>query len=804
MASNIRLCDDGECRNIKTNNCKNIEIKQYKSGDIETMGYCETLSIYLEDSKENIYDKIDKTLKELLNLPSGNFSFGKDPKQFLVLFKNIEDIIKNNNYEHDFYPRLEEVRKKFEYVIDKSTKNIPIITPVKEWSVQNLDSVVLQTIDDKLGANSSIREHQKRPAAYLLENDRLLAVHGTGTGKTLVAILAAEIFIKNNSIKDGPPPRVIFTSPPGLITNFENTLETKLQLSSENYQLLNYNDLVRLQKRGDYDGSNTLLIIDEVHNLRNPKSEKTKHIVEVSYKSTKVLMLTATPFVNNFTDFVPIINMLYGGELLGVNKDFSKYWKVSEGVNNERFNNNLEKIGKYLKDRIDYFPTDYTDENFPQIREEKKYVEMKSEYLQPYTDLLKGRAEDLMKIYYVLNPGDNPDFDENESFKIVFDNPTVFYNGCRRLVNTLYKSPGTLEEFYLLEIYISEKINQAISIIKNNESKKTIIYTNWINQGIEPIKTVLDSNGYKGKYQIYTGSISMEERDDIVKKYNDPSELGAEILIMSSAGSEGIDLKFTNNVIVIDPPWNKANLEQIVGRAARYKSHEGLEDKFVNVYYMILTTPAETNQLIAENKLAEEKSDESNKIKLGDVLLYDIIEEKNKTTIEVNKVFRQICINSMGYTALPIIDTEPDKILADKLQLIAAEEPEEQRIVPIEPELISKEKISETEIAPEETLAAEQPIIPMEPELTSKEEISETEIAPEETLTEEDYLQIFKEFINNEDREALEYITMRQLKDKIRQRYISGRKSRTFNRAYNSNKQEILQRIRTKLYPELS
>ena len=778
MASSIRLCDDGECRNVVTNNCKNIKINEYKSADNETMGYCETLSIYLEDSTESEYDKIDKTLKQLLTLPSGNFSFGKDPKQFLVLFKNIEDIIKRNNFEHDFYPHLEEIRKKFEYILERSNKNIPVITPVKQWSVQNLDSVVLDRINDNLGVDSNLRDHQKRPAAYLLENDRLLAVHGTGTGKTLVAILTAEIFIRNNRIKEGPPPRIIFTSPPGLIANFENTLKTKLQLSSENYQLLNYNELVRLQKRGDYDGSNTLLIIDEVHNLRNPKSEKTKHITNVAYKSSKVLMLTATPFVNNFTDFVPIINMLYGGELLGVNKDFSKYWKVSEGVYNERFNNNLEKIGQYLKDRIDYFPTDYTDENFPQIREEKKYVEMKSEYLEPYTDLLKGRSKDLSEIYYVLNPDDNPDFDENESFKIVFDNPAVFYNGCRRLVNTLYKSPGTLETFNLLEVYISEKINQAISIIKNNNSKKTIIYTNWINQGIEPIKMVLDSNGYRGKYQIYTGSISMEERDDIVKKYNDPSASGAELLIMSSAGSEGIDLKFTNNVIVIDPPWNKANLEQIVGRAARYKSHEGLEDKFVNVYYMILTTPAETNELITEKKMVEtteQKSDESSQIKLGDVLLYDIIEEKNKTTIELNKLFREISIDialisKQEDTTLPIVNTEPDKIFA------ATEEP------------VEFEK---------------QPTIPIEPKLIDKEEISEAKIAAEETISEDDYLQMFKQFISNEDAETLHNITMRQLKDKISECYNTDRKSKTFKRAYNSNKQEILQCVRAKLYPDL-
>ena len=108
MATSIRLCDDGECRNVVTNNCKNIKINEYKSADNETMGYCETLSIYLEDSTESEYDKIDKTLKQLLTLPSGNFSFGKDPKQFLVLFKNIEDIIKRNNFEHDFYPHLEE------------------------------------------------------------------------------------------------------------------------------------------------------------------------------------------------------------------------------------------------------------------------------------------------------------------------------------------------------------------------------------------------------------------------------------------------------------------------------------------------------------------------------------------------------------------------------------------------------------------------------------------------------------------------------------------------------------------------
>ena len=57
--------------------------------------------------------------------------------------------------------------------------------------------------------------------------------------------------------------------------------------------------------------------------------------------------------------------------------------------------------------------------------------------------------------------------------------------------------------------------------------------------------------------------------------------------------------------------------------------------------------------------------------------------------------------------------------------------------------------------------------------------------------------------LDTKDTETLQNITMRQLKDKISECYNTDRKSRTFNRAYNSNKQEILQCVRAKLYPDL-
>lgn len=749
MISARNPCGDGECRNVSTNKCKNIDITQYKSETSELPDQCKTLSIFNETDDASMKVKLNETLDLLLDLKAGNFIFGKNPKQFLVFLSDIENIIKKEHLEHECYEKLEKIRKKYDEIIQKSNKKIPDMSPVKPWTIKDLDKIV---INDNLPGESILKEHQKRPAAYLLENDRLLAVHGTGTGKTLAAIFAAEIFIKNNKIDNVSSPVVIFTAPPGLVKNIKNNLE-KYLITSENYQTLSYNEVIALQKSGQYDGSNTLLIIDEVHNLRNAKSITSTYMRAAAYNSKKVLMLTATPFVNNFNDFVPIINMLYCGDLLSNQQDFTKSWKVDS----PEFSENIKRLADYLEHRIDYFPTDYNDENFPKIIKENCIIKMQPQYLEPYKQLLDGKAIELTDIYNILNPGASDNDTVEQSFKIIYENPDAFYNGCRRLVNTLYKDPQTLSVQNFLNVYISEKITAALDIIGD---KKTIIYTNWLKQGIKPIKKILDKKGYSGKYKIYTGALKAEERDDIVKKYNDINESSAQILIMSAAGSEGIDLKCTSNVIIIDPPWNQANLQQIIGRAARFRSHsdEQCKDDEVRVYYMILTTPGDH---------PDNTDDTTHQVKLGDILLYNIIKEKNKTTIELNKEFAEISINNM------LVDNE-------------------------------ESVISPSEEPAKNSTKEEQPIIPIKSELTGKEEISEAKIAAEETLTEEDYVQMFKKFINNEDRDRLKNTTPRELKDKVRECYTGGKKSRTFNRAYNSNKEEILQCVKAKLYPELS
>lgn len=53
-----------------------------------------------------------------------------------------------------------------------------------------------------------------------------------------------------------------------------------------------------------------MVIIDEAHHLRSMKVQY-KAMFDSIIKAKKILLLTATPFVNKLHDFIPLINILH-------------------------------------------------------------------------------------------------------------------------------------------------------------------------------------------------------------------------------------------------------------------------------------------------------------------------------------------------------------------------------------------------------------------------------------------------------------------------------------------------------------
>ena len=76
----------------------------------------------------------------------------------------------------------------------------------------------------------------------------------------------------------------------------------------------------------------------------------------------------------------------------------------------------------------------------------------------------------------------------------------------------------------------------------------------------------------------------------MVEEYNEGK---IKVLLVSGAGSQGLDLKGTKLVQLLEPHWNEARLSQATGRAARFQSHAHLpeEDRHVHVQRYMSSLP---------------------------------------------------------------------------------------------------------------------------------------------------------------------------------------------------------------------
>ena len=471
----------------------------------------------------------------------------------------------------------------------------------------------------------SLKDYQKNVVKYMKNHDGLLVVHGTGWGKTLTAVTVSQCFLDENPLR-----KVIFVGPASLLINFEKELRNYGVTDFSHYELYSYDMFMNRMKRGDaVSCKHNLLIVDEVHNLRNtvyksgaqPKQRsrrsrvktpvvpqgkemrRYKAVMDCAMQAKKRLLLTATPIVNNIRDFIPLVNFVYGARILGTTK-LKKAGLAKIGLGKNWEDKNVDKIADLLDKRVDYLPNKKSD-NFPIFTEEFVIVRMTPQYYNVYKRLIIAERMQSMK----------------------FTNPEKFYHGHRRAVNVAG------------DAYFCLKLEKMKDIILNT---KTIIYSNWIEFGLKPVERFLKNNNIK--FGLFSGQISKANKNRLVNEFNRGD---INVLVITKAGGEGIDLKGVRSVIILDPVWHQAGMEQIIGRAVRFKSHTHLPENMrrVNVYKMVLVEP---KNIIPE---LDNWRDAMRKSGSGDVILYEIIDKKKDITEKSNKLLQELSIekNSDSY-----------------------------------------------------------------------------------------------------------------------------------------------------------
>lgn len=100
------------------------------------------------------------------------------------------------------------------------------------------------------------------------------------------------------------------------------------------------------------------------------------------------------------------------------------------------------------------------------------------------------------------------------------------------------------------------------------------------------------------RYAIIAGDIDIETREKIQNEFNrDENKYGGiiDILLISSTGAEGLDLKNVRRIHIMEPYWNYGRINQVKFRGIRNDSHVALspEERDVTTFIYLAVPPEE-------------------------------------------------------------------------------------------------------------------------------------------------------------------------------------------------------------------
>jgi hypothetical protein len=214
------------------------------------------------------------------------------------------------------------------------------------------------------------------------------------------------------------------------------------------------------------------------------------------------------------------------------------------------------------------------------------------------------------------------------------------------LSDSIDKSP---EEQYLseekLEIYSPKFLKIIQNILDDANRGLHLVYSQFRTiEGIGILRLALKANGFaemrlkkmdstgmweldeteedagKPRFALHTGTESPEEKEIIRNIYNNNWEIVPtnittrlreiadnnhygevlKVLMITASSSEGINLKNTRFVHLVEPYWHRVRIEQAIGRARRICSHQDLpeEDRTVQafLYITVFSEDQKTNK----------------------------------------------------------------------------------------------------------------------------------------------------------------------------------------------------------------
>ena len=393
----------------------------------------------------------------------------------------------------------------------------------------------------------------------------VILYYGVGSGKTLIAVNCAEQFILLNETS-----KVYFLLPASLVLGTIIEFYRKgIDAGRKNadgeyiYNFISYQQMLR--SKFDFT-NNSLLIIDEVHNMRNIKSDEINEKVSARkwqksgayslvgnklaesliYNSNnfiRKLFMTGTLFVNSPDDIESIIALGYSkAPLLNFSKTI--------------YNNIISK-----------------------------------------TDSFKTYFQGLISYYKIS--GDTKKKMPTEKYEFI------------PIIDDDVGTQHTKDPFFVNSRNDSNdsKIDYIIEFLLKHPNQRTLIYSQFLERSLTPLIKELDNN--KIQFAVISGKLSMSQKLAIVNSYNNQT---INVLIFTLSIKEGISFLESDNIIITQPYWNWSIMAQVVARGIRLNSHKKGYKSKINIKFLVGVSEI-TSKI-------DEWINESNKIMNDDILTY--------------------------------------------------------------------------------------------------------------------------------------------------------------------------------------
>ena len=124
--------------------------------------------------------------------------------------------------------------------------------------------------------------------------------------------------------------------------------------------------------------------------------------------------------------------------------------------------------------------------------------------------------------------------------------------------------------------------------------------------------------------------------------------------MITASGAEGINLKNTRYVHIIEPYWHMVRLEQVIGRARRICSHEDLPEELrtikVFLYLSTLSADQRTNEKHIELQIRDISRIDGKRIVTTDETLFEMADKKHKINQQILRAVKESAIDCTLYS----------------------------------------------------------------------------------------------------------------------------------------------------------